>query len=427
MSTIFAPASGTGRAAVTIIRVSGPACRSILEQVAGPCPAPRRASLRRIRSESRDVLDVGLVLFLPGPGSYTGEDCAEFQVHGGLAVVRAVCARLSQAGARPAEAGEFTRRAFLNGRMDLLEAEGVADLIAAETEAQRKQALDLVDGRQSAMVAGWAETLRHALAWQEALIDFPDEDLPETVEADMLAGLQGLAASLKAGIADGHRGARVREGVRMVVTGPPNAGKSTLVNALAKRDVAITAASPGTTRDALEVWIEIAGHRVCLIDTAGLRDTDDAVEAEGVRRARAHAARADVVIRVEEAGSAEARRGDQDAIVAVANKVDLAPAPFGWLGISATTGLGMDALGARLQAEVLRLTDGGPHPALSHVRHEAALREALQFIEQAIDSTMPELRGEALRLAMRALGRISGAIGVEDILDTVFGSFCIGK
>jgi tRNA modification GTPase len=311
--------------------------------------------------------------------------------------------------------------------MDLLEAEGVADLIAAETEAQRKQALDLVDGRQSAMVAGWAETLRHALAWQEALIDFPDEDLPETVEADMLAGLQGLAISLQAGIADGHRGARVREGVRMVVTGPPNAGKSTLVNALAKRDVAITAASPGTTRDALEVWIEIAGHRVCLIDTAGLRDTDDAVEAEGVRRARAHAARADVVIRVEEAGSAEARRGDQDAIVAVANKVDLAPAPFGWLGISATTGLGMDALGARLQAEVLRLTDGGPHPALSHVRHEAALREALQFIEQAIDSTMPELRGEALRLAMRALGRISGAIGVEDILDTVFGSFCIGK
>jgi tRNA modification GTPase len=296
--------------------------------------------------------------------------------------------------------------------MDLLEAEGVADLIAAETEAQRRHALDLVDGRQSAMVAGWAETLRHALAWQEALIDFPDEDLPETVEADMLAGLQGLAISLQAGIADGHRGARVREGVRMVVTGPPNAGKSTLVNALAKRDV---------------VWIEIAGHRVCLIDTAGLRDTDDAVEAEGVRRARAHAARADVVIRVEEAGSAEARRGDQDAIVAVANKVDLAPAPFGWLGISATTGLGMDALGARLQAEVLRLTDGGPHPALSHVRHEAALREALQFIEQAIDSTMPELRGEALRLAMRALGRISGAIGVEDILDTVFGSFCIGK
>ena len=424
--TIFAPASGSGRAAITVIRVSGPACRQTVERLAGRCPEPRRASLHRLRNAGGEVLDVAIVIFMPGPASYTGEDCAEFHVHGGRAVVHAVCQALAEAGCLPAEPGEFTRRAFLNGRLDLLEAEGVADMIDAETESQRRQAVDLLEGRQSTMLSTWAESLRRVLAWQEALIDFPDEDLPPTIENEMSAALIELAEALGAGIEDAQKGARIRDGLMIAVVGPPNAGKSTLVNALAGRAVAITSAKPGTTRDALEAWIDIAGHRVCLIDTAGLRDTTDDIEAEGVRRARAHAAKADLVIRLHEAQSAGGEPATGNTID-VANKIDLAPAPAGWLGISATSGAGLAALQSRLRHDVLRLTGAGPHPVLSHARHDAALRDALHHVTTSITHQSPELRGEELRLAMRALGRISGTVGVEDVLDTIFSSFCIGK
>jgi tRNA modification GTPase len=307
----------------------------------------------------------------------------------------------------------------------LLEAEGVADLIAAETEAQRRQALGQVEGVQSALMAAWAERLRHCLAWQEALIDFPDEDLPADVEASLMADIEALAAAFAAGAEDTRRGARLREGVVVVVTGAPNVGKSSLVNALAARDVAMTSPYPGTTRDALEVWIELAGVPVMLIDTAGLRETDDPLEAEGVRRARARAARADLVVQVIASPFEDKATGAAGLLVA--NKIDLAPAPAGWLGVSARTGEGFDRLREALSGEVRRLTEAGPHPVLSRARHEGALLEAASCLVRAREVLLPELRGEELRLAMRAIGRITGAVGVEDVLDSVFGSFCIGK
>ena len=426
MSTIFAPATGANRAAVAVLRLSGDGTRGVLEALAGPVPAPRRASLRVVRSADGEVLDRALVLWLPGPGSYTGEDCAELHVHGGRAVVAAVSDALIAAGAVPAEPGGFTRRAFLNGKMDLLEAEGVADLVAAETPAQRRQALGQLGGAQTAMLIGWAERLRRVLAWQEALIDFPDDDLPADVEAELLAEIAALAGELDAAAGDAAKGARVRDGVVIAVSGPPNVGKSSLVNVLAGRDVAIVSHVAGTTRDALEVWIEIEGVAILLIDTAGLRETADPVEAEGVRRARARAASADIVLYVEMAAEAAPRDMAGEGLF-VANKVDLAAAPGGWLGVSAMTGAGMAALRLALAEAVRRLTDAGPHPVLSRARHQSALREAAAFLVQAASAEMAELRGEDLRLAMRALGRITGAVGVEDILDTVFGAFCIGK
>jgi tRNA modification GTPase len=426
MSTIFAPATGANRAAVCVLRLSGDGTRGIVEALAGAVPAPRRASLRVLRAADGEALDHALVLWFPGPASYTGEDCAELHLHGGRAVVAAVSDALIAAGALPAEPGGFSRRAFLNGKMDLVEAEGVADLVAAETPAQRRQALGQLGGAQSALLAGWAARLRRVLAWQEALIDFPDDDLPTEVEAELLAEIGALADELQAAAGEAAKGARVRDGVVIAVSGPPNVGKSSLVNVLAGRDVAIVSASAGTTRDALEVWLEIEGVAVTLIDTAGLRETEDPVEAEGVRRARARAESADFVLHVAAAAEAGPRAVDGDGLY-VANKMDLAAAPAGWLGVSARTGDGIDALRLAIAAAVRLLTDAGPHPVLSRAWHQSALREAVAFLVQAASADMAELRGEDLRLAMRALGRITGAVGVEDILDTVFGAFCIGK
>jgi tRNA modification GTPase len=426
MSTIFAPATGASRSAVAIIRLSGPATRGIVALIAGAMPLPRRASLQTLRDAGGEALDRALVLWFPGPASYTGEDCAELHVHGGRAVMAAVSSALIEAGARPAEPGEFTRRAFLHGKLDLLEAEGVADLVAAETQAQRRQALGQLQGAQTEILAGWAERLRRALAWQEALIDFPDDDLPVEVEAELRADIAGLAVELEEAARAAAKGARVRDGVVIAVSGPPNVGKSSLVNLLAGREVAITSPLAGTTRDALEVWIELACVPVLLIDTAGLRETTDPIEAEGVRRARDRAARADIVLHVVEAGVSEAQDVPGDGVY-VANKVDQAAAQDGWLGVSARTGEGMEALREALTRRVQVLTDAGAHPVLSRARHQSALRDSAGFLVQAASATLAELRGEDLRLAMRALGRISGTVGVEDILDTVFGAFCIGK
>ncbi len=481
--TIMAVASGSGQAAVAVLRLSGPGCGAALDRLCGR-PAPRRASLRTLREPSREdgraaghedgrqaghenghedghedghqagreagredgrqdgagwgagVLDRALVLWMPGPGSYTGEDCAELHLHGGVAVVAAVAAALARLGVRPAEAGEFTRRAVLAGRMDLLAAEGVADLVAASGEAQRRQALRQMEGGLGRRLAGWAERLRGVLAQQEALIDFPDEDLPPEVEALLLAEMRALAAEMRQGLADGVAGERVRDGVVVAVAGPPDVGKSSLVNALAEREVAIVAAGPGTTRDVLEVALDVGGVRVALLDTAGLRDTADPVEAEGVRRARARAAAADLVILVRDAGAA----GPDEAadlpgppvpgppVIVVLNKADLGPgeAAGGGLRVSARTGLGVAALRARLADEVGRLVATGGVP-LTRARHRAALGEAVAALGRAEAVAWPELRGEELRLALRAVGRITGAVDVEALLDTVFSRFCIGK
>ncbi len=460
--TIFAVASGAGQAALAVMRVSGPASRGILASLCGRLPAPRRASFRRLRNVEGSELDQGVVVWLPGPGSYTGEDCAELYLHGGRAVITGVADALVALGARPAEAGEFTRRAFLNGRMDLTAAEAVHDLVAAETVAQRQQALRQLDGALGALYGGWAERLRLLLAQQEALIDFPDEDLPPEVEVQVMAELDGLECEVAAHLNDNRRGERLREGLVFAITGRPNVGKSSLINALAERDVAIVSAVPGTTRDALETRVVLGGVPVTLVDTAGLRDAMDEIEAEGVRRARARAAAADLVVMVEEAGDAAEQAGEpgysppplagggggegvetgpmrppptplpqgegEIVLVPVANKIDLGgPVPASAIAVSALTGQGLPALRARLEAAARSLTESAGPPPLTQARHRAALQEAAARLAGARCADLPELRAEDLRLALRALGRITGNVGVEDILDTLFARFCIGK
>ena len=469
--TIFALASGTGRAAIAVMRLSGAETRSVLAGLcAGRVPPPRHAALRRLSDAAGAVLDHALVLWFPAPGSYTGEDSAELHLHGGRAVIEGVAGALAALGARPAEPGEFTRRAFLNGRMDLVEAEAVHDLVAAETEAQRRQALRQLEGQLGTLYQGWSDTLRTLLAQQEALIDFPDEDLPPEVEAAMLGAMGVLRAEIAAHLDDHRRGERLREGLCFAITGPPNVGKSSLLNALAARDVAIVSAQPGTTRDALETGIVLAGVPVTLVDTAGLRETEDAIEAEGVRRARLRAAEADLVISViaPDGDAAEGERWDDDRPggppseevplrrLLVANKSDLGYAmtgapeaeaprsralrPQGRPGgsakgslpdeallVSARTAAGLDALRDRLAAEARALTETEGPPPLTRTRHRVALETALAHLTAAEAAEWPELRGEDLRLALAAIGRITGRVGVEDILDTLFRQFCIGK
>ena len=425
-STIFAPASGAGRAAVTLVRLSGPEAGPLLDSLCRDRPPPRRAVLRSLRGAQGDLLDRAIVLWLPAPGSYTGEDSAELHLHGGPAVLSDVSEALVALGARPAEPGEFSRRAFLNGRMDLIEAEAVADLVEAETSAQRRQALRQLDGELGALYRAWAARLVRLLAQQEALIDFPDEDLPPGVEAAMLAEMAGLGGEIRRHLDDGRRGERLREGLVFAVTGPPNVGKSTLVNALAARDVAIVSGEAGTTRDVLEVRVVFGGVPVTLLDTAGLRDVADEVEAEGVRRARKRAAEADLVLEVIDVPLSTDRQGGR--VLRVGNKADLRS--FGGsvdVEVSALTGTGLDLLRARLADWAQRLTQAAGPPPLTRARHRAALGEALKCLEAARQAVLPELRGEDLRLALRCVGRVTGAVGVEDVLDSVFRQFCIGK
>jgi tRNA modification GTPase len=424
--TIFALASGSTRAAIAVMRLSGVACEAAVAALCGgTLPIPRHASLRHLRDPSGAMLDHALVLWFPGPGTYTGEDCAELHLHGGRAVIDGVANALTEAGLRPAEPGEFTRRAFLNGRMDLVEAEAVHDLIAAETEAQRRQALRQLEGALGALYQDWADRLRGILAYQEALIDFPDDDLPPEVEDQLLATLRAVRTEIRSHLNDAGRGEKLREGLFFAITGAPNVGKSTLINALAERDVAIVSHIPGTTRDALEIRVVLGGVPVTLVDTAGLRETTDSIEAEGVRRALARAADADLAMTVIEAGSPAP---DDPGQLLIANKADLGrPGPTGALRISAKTGLGMHELRTHMATIARQMTESNGPPPLTRARHRAALLAASEHLDAAEQADLPELRGEDLRLAMRSIGRITGHVGVEDILDTVFSRFCIGK
>jgi tRNA modification GTPase len=388
--------------------------------------------------DSGDELDDGLALWFPGPHSVTGEDVAELHLHGSRAVLAAVMAALSRQGLRLAEPGEFTRRAFLNAKLDLTQAEAVADLAAAETEAQRRQALRQLDGALGAVYRGWSERLLRLLAYLEAAIDFPDEDLPPEIQAEVAEGTAGLAAEIAGHLADGHRGERLRDGIAVAIVGPPNAGKSSLLNQLARREAAITSPIAGTTRDIIEVAIDLAGYPVVLADTAGLRDSADVIEQEGLRRALNRAEEAELRLFVfdatqpDDAGGAVAWPGPDTLLVA--NKIDLAahrdgtPAVgiSGAIPVSALTGAGLPALIAALASRIAETYDAAA-PVLTRARHREALETALAALQRSLDVGLPELRAEDLRLAWRSLGRITGRVDVEDLLDVIFRDFCLGK
>ena len=433
MDTIFAPASGHGRAAVAVIRLSGPACRAVLERMAGGVPPPRRLSLRILVGPDGEPLDRALVAWMPGPHSFTGEDQAELHLHGGLAVRAAVLGTLSRfPGCRPAEPGEFTRRAFLAGRMDLSAVEGLADLVDAETEAQRRQALRQLEGRLGGLVEAWRERLVRTLALLEAALDFSDEgDVPATLEEQAAGEIAALGSEFDRALADGHRGERLRDGFVVVLAGPPNAGKSTLLNALARRDVAIVSEIPGTTRDAIEVRCDLAGLPVTFVDTAGLRETADPVEREGVARTRAHVEGADLVLwLVPPEGEPPPDGGPPPGPgLRVGTKADLGPAAGVDLAVSAKTGAGLPALLDRVAGEAERALGAGD-AVLTRARHRAALERAgaaLARAAGALAGAQVELAAEDVRLALRALGEITGRVDVEEVLDRLFATFCIGK
>ena len=440
--TIFALASAPGRSGVAVIRVSGPRTGAVLDGIAGlPRPQARRAALRQFRSDQGGVIDQGLALWFEGPASFTGEDCAEFHVHGGTAVIEAMADRLAELGARPAEAGEFTRRAFQNGKMDLTEAEGLADLIDAETEGQREQALSQMTGALRTLYEDWREQLISVLAAIEGEVDFPDEeDVPETLSETAGPPLLDLSEALTAHLEDGRRGERVRDGFSIALIGEPNAGKSTLLNALARRDAAIVTDIPGTTRDVVEVRLVIAGFPVIMADTAGLRDAADQVEAEGVRRALDRAQNADLRLGVVDVSretlpsklldsltSEDAiilNKVDQDAQLHVSDELGMTR-----FELSAKSGSGLSALEGWIEGVVRDRLSRREAPALSRARHRQAVERALEHLQAARSqlSRAPELAASDVHLAIRALESLTGRIDVEDVLDRVFSQFCIGK
>jgi tRNA modification GTPase len=415
--------------------LSGPQAGRALRRLAGDLPAARQARHVRLRDPAcGEDIDDGIVLWFPAPHSVTGEDVAELQVHGSRAVVGALIAALGRMGLRLAEPGEFTRRAFFNGKLDLVQAEAIADLVDAETEAQRRQARRQLDGELGAIYQGWSQRLLRVLAHLEAAIDFPDEDLPPEIEAEVVAETARLAAEIENHLADKRRGERLRDGITVAIVGPPNAGKSSLINKLAQREAAITSPIAGTTRDVIEVAIDLAGYPVVLADTAGLRDSNDAVEQEGLRRALARAEAAELRLfvfdaaRPQDAAAAAAWPGPDTLLVA--NKIDLGAdrtkLPRGALPVSALIGEGITTLIATLAARIATDFDLAA-PLLTRARHRMALEEARDALRRTLDAALPELRAEDLRLAWRCLGRITGRVDVEDLLDVIFADFCIGK
>lgn len=411
-----------------MVRISGPHAGPALDALTGGRrPAPRRASLRRLADERGRELDTALVLWTPGPSSFTGEDAAEVHLHGGRAVVASVLDALSRLpGLRDAEPGEFTRRALEHGKLDLAQAEAVADLVDAETEAQRRQALDQLGGALSRRHEAWREALVEALALLEAAIDFPDEDLPEHVAEAARPTLTALLAELDEALADAERGRRVREGFRIALLGPPNAGKSSLLNALAERDAAIVTPIAGTTRDVIEVPVTLGGYAVLLADTAGLRETGDEVERIGVERARAWAEAADLRLWLDPDGQGDAPEGGQDW--RLRSKADLRPELLSGRAVSVRQPESVEALRQALTAHVVEASVGASFPAATRARHREQLVEARARVAGAVGVLLaPELAAEELRLAVRALERVTGRIDAEQVLDRVFSSFCIGK
>jgi tRNA modification GTPase len=501
--TIFALSSGRGPAAIAVVRISGPRASTALSALGVKTPEPRKAGLARIRDpQTNEIIDEGLALWFPGPRSETGEDVVELQLHGGRAVIAATLRALARIeGLRPAEAGEFTRRAFENGKLDLTAVEGLADLVSAETEGQRRQAFRQMKGALGGRAEHWRAQLIQALAMVEARIDFSDEaDVPEDLIAPALAIARALEAEIAATLADGGRGERLREGLVVAIAGPPNAGKSTLLNRLARREAAIVSPFAGTTRDVIEVHLDLGGLPVTLLDTAGIRETDDPVELEGVRRARDRAAAADLVLWVVDASE----KGDDGKgtlaqagppVWAVRNKIDLidqglrrneyefahsgSDEPFGRVYntlkdmvnqgltakseakgrtntalnqmanasfadkedyrfssseegfyISAASGAGFDRLLAALTVHAEHFLAGAESALVTRERHRRALEGTHAALRRAVSGDLAgreDLLAEELRIAAAALGRLTGRVDVEDILDVIFRDFCIGK
>ncbi|HVY20032.1 MAG TPA: tRNA uridine-5-carboxymethylaminomethyl(34) synthesis GTPase MnmE [Bauldia sp.] len=436
--TIFALSSGPPPAGVAVVRVSGPNVRFGLETLIDSIPEPRRLGLHSIRGTDGNTLDHGLVVFFPAPGSFTGEDVAEFHIHGGRAVVAALLGALEALpGFRPAEAGEFTRRAFSNGKMDLTQVEGLADLVYAETEAQRRQALHQADGALGRLYEGWREKLVHARALIEAELDFPDEaDVPGSVSVQAWDTVAALEKEMVDHLADG-RGERIRDGAEIVILGAPNAGKSSLLNAIARRDVAIVTPEPGTTRDLIEVRLDLGGYPVTMVDTAGLRAAEGAVEREGIRRAEARAAGADLVLWLVDVTAPAPGLTPPHGAVRVATKIDLIDSDAersrrtaGFHAcVSSASGDGLPELVAMMTDKVLAGLPAAESPLITRSRHRVAVRDAVAALASArAAGTSPlEIRAEDLRRASDFLARITGRIDVEDLLDVIFRDFCIGK
>lgn len=435
--TIYALSSGQLPSGVAVIRLSGPSVRFAIETICGSVPEPRHAALKSIRFQNGNLIDRGLVLFFPGPASFTGEDCAELHLHGGRAVVEACYRGLGELpGLRQAEAGEFSRRAFDNGKIDLTSAEGLADLISAETEAQRRMALDQAGGSLASIYQDWATRLTHARAMIEAEFDFSDEeDVPGSMSDLVLQDMELLGAEINEHLEGVHWGEIIRDGYRVALVGKPNSGKSTLLNRLADRDVAIVSEEAGTTRDIVEVRLDLDGYLVILQDTAGLRETSSAVEQEGIRRALSAVARADLVLHlVAPEDSVTEFDFNQDNIVRVRTKADLIDGagldsdqkdP----GISAVTGVGMDWLMSIIVNKINMLSMDKPQFSANRIRHRELLDRCREQLSLAIadDVSALELRSEYLRQAANSLGRITGKVDVEDLLDVIFSKFCVGK
>jgi tRNA modification GTPase len=432
--TIFALSSGRGRAALAVLRVSGPQVPEIFMQIIGRVPEPRRAILAKFKDPgSGELIDRGLALFFPGPKSETGEDCGEFHSHGGSAIIAAMLRAFAQIpGTRLAEPGEFVRRAFENGKLDLTAVEGLADLVEAETEAQRRQALRQAEGLLGAKAEAWRKSLIEAAALVEADIDFADEgDVAASAKPQVLSLLEKLRGQMQAELTAAPAGERLRDGVTIVVAGPPNAGKSTLINALARRDVAIVSDVPGTTRDAIEVRLDLGGLPATLIDTAGLHEAQDKVEAMGMARTHARAAAADLVLWLSEVDE-PLTISTPGTVWQIGTKSDLgnhSHLPPETLAISAATGANMDALIGRLTDFARDATAGGEGALITNERHRRALVKAAEALDRTCsDATIaPELLAEDLRYAIRALESLIGRVDVEDILGEIFARFCIGK
>ena len=441
--TIFALSSAPGRAGVSVFRVSGALAKQSLETLsAKPCPSPRTASLRRLYNNEGDLIDEALLLWMPAPKSFTGEDCAEFQGHGSPAVIEAMARAFTDMGLRQAEPGEFTRRAFENGKMDLTEAEGLADLIDAETEGQRKQALRQMQGGLRDLYESWRESLLDALAQIEGEIDFPDEeDIPDTLSHKAYPYLSSVIESMTCSLSEADKGEAVRHGVEIAIIGRPNAGKSTLLNALAGRDAAIVSSEAGTTRDIVSIYTVLAGLQVRLSDTAGLRETENAIEAEGVKRALKLANEADIRIGVVESSDLDALPDLLNALVdddmLIFSKSDLSPnispnvsrETLTVLSLSAVSECDIQTLRSVLEAKVLDRFAVGDEVGLTRARHKDCVRRGVLALERGVEKLgfAPELAGDDIRSALHAVKELAGETDIESVFDRIFSRFCVGK